>query len=134
MNSFYNEKADIWTTGCLLFEFLTGEYLFEIDSDCDQIERDRRYLYEMFKILGKIPKNLCLDCEFSRDLFDNKGRILKKREIDYTSISEILIDEFDYQSDAAEELEKVLKLFLDYNVKNRISAAEALKMEWLNIN
>lgn len=134
MNSFYNEKADIWTTGCLLFEFLTGEYLFEIDSDCDQNERDRRYLYEMFKILGKIPKNLCLDCEFSRDLFDNKGRILKKREIDFTSISEILIDEFDYQPDAAEELEQIIKLFLDYNVKNRISAEKALEMEWLNIS
>ena len=134
MNSFFNEKADIWTVGCLLFEFLTGEYLFEIDSDCGQNERDRRYLYEMFKILGKIPKNLCLKCEFSKDLFDNKGRILKKREIDFTSISELLIDEANYQEESANELEKVIRQFLDYDVNKRISAKEALQLAWLNIN
>jgi serine/threonine-protein kinase SRPK3 len=132
MNSFYNEKADIWTVGCLLFEFLTGEYLFEIDSDCGQNERDRRYLYEMFKILGKIPKNLCLECEFSKDLFDSKGRILKKREIDFTSISELLVDEADYQQESADELETVIKLFLEYDVNKRISAKDAMQLEWLN--
>jgi serine/threonine-protein kinase SRPK3 len=133
MNCYFNEKADIWTIGCLLFEFLTGEYLFEIDSDCDQNERDRRYLYEMFRILGKIPKELCLNCEFTKDLFDNKGRILKMREVDFTSISELLVDEFNYHQETAEELEKIMKLFLEYNVKNRISAEKALKLDWLNL-
>ena len=38
MNSDFNEKADMWTMGTI--EFLTGEYLFEIDSDCSQNERD----------------------------------------------------------------------------------------------
>ena len=88
----------------------------------------------MFKILGKIPKNLCLECEFSKDLFDNKGRILKKRDIDFTSISELLVDEADYQQESADELEKVIKLFLDYDVNKRISAKDALQLEWLNIN
>lgn len=134
MNSDFNEKADMWSIGCLLFEFLTGEYLFEIDSDCSQNERDRRYLYEMFTILGKIPRNMCLDCEFTDDLFDNKGRILKMKNIDYKSISEILVDDFNYEPNAAQKLETILKLFLEYNVSNRISAKDALNLEWLKNN
>ena len=90
--------------GCLCFEFLTGEYLFDIDMVDDSNERDRLYLAEMFKILGKIPKNLCLECEYSRDLFDKKGRIKKFKDLQQTSISEILIDEFNYQDDAAKEM------------------------------
>ena len=35
MNDFYNEKADIWTMGCLTYELITGEYLFDIDRDMD---------------------------------------------------------------------------------------------------
>ena len=134
MNSDFNEKADMWSVGCLLFEFLTGEYLFEIDSDCGQNERDRRYLYEMFKILGKMPRDMCLNCEFTDDLFDNKGRILKMRNIDYTSLREILVDDFNYEQESADELEGILKLFLEYNIINRISAKDALNLEWLKIN
>ena len=131
MNSGFNEKADMWTLGCLIFEMLTGEYLFEIDSDCDQNERDRRYLFEMFKILGKVPKNLCLDCEFSKELFDKKGRILKMKSVDHTSISEILNEEFNYEQETAQELETILKLFLEYKVQDRISAEEGLSLDWL---
>jgi serine/threonine-protein kinase SRPK3 len=132
MNSDFNEKADMWTIGCLLFEFLTGEYLFEIDSDCSQNERDRRYLYEMFKILGKMPRDMCLNCEFTDDLFDNKGRILKMRNVDCTSISEILVDNFNYEPEVSQELEKIMLLFLEYNIKERISAKNALNLQWLN--
>ena len=39
--------------GCIIFELFTGEYLFDIDSIDDDIEKDRRFLFEMFEILGK---------------------------------------------------------------------------------
>ena len=131
MNSFYNEKADLWSLGCLFFEFLTGEYLFDIDMVDDGNERDRLYLLEITSILGKIPKNMCLDCEYSRDLFDKKGRIKKiSAERDNTSISEILNEEFNYQLDIAEEIEGILRKFLDYDIKNRISAKDALELDW----
>jgi serine/threonine-protein kinase SRPK3 len=132
MNDFFNEKADIWATGCLLFEFLTGDYLFDIDSDCDQNERDRRYLYEISQILGQIPRKLCLNCDFSKDLFDKQGRILKMNSAEYTSISELLVDEYNYQEKDALEFESIIKLFLEYKVGDRISAKAASELEWLN--
>lgn len=134
MNSYYTEKADIWSLGCLIFEFLTGDYLFEIDMVDDATERDRLYLAEMFTILGKIPRKMCVDCEYSKDLFDKKGRI-KKIDIpdtEYTSISAILVDEYNYQAETANEIEEVLLKFLNYRVDQRVSANEALELEWFN--
>ena len=131
MNSFYNEKADIWAIGCLAFEFLTGEYLFDIDMVDDANERDRLYLAEMESILGKIPKKLCQECEYSKDLFDKKGRIKKlSQERDSTSISEILEEEFNYESEVAQEIQSVLEKFLNYRVDERLSSQQALEIDW----
>lgn len=134
MNSHYTEKADIWALGCLIFEFLTGDYLFEIDMVDDAIDRDRMYLAEMFTILGKIPKKMCGECEYSKDLFDKKGRI-KKIDIpdtEYTSISAILVDEYNYQIEPAKEIEDVLLKFLNYRIDKRVSAQEALTITWFS--
>ena len=87
----------------------------------------------MFKILGKIPKNLCLKCEFSKDLFDNKGRILKMKHCDYTSISAILYEEFDYSETLSNEIELFLKKLFFYYLKKRYSADDVLKDKWLKI-
>ena len=74
----------------------------------DASERDKLYLAEMFTILGKIPKKMCLECEYSKDLFDKKGRIKKIDipETEYTSISAILVDEYNYQVETAKEIEE----------------------------
>ena len=131
MNFFYNEKADIWSLGCLIFEFITGETLFEIKSVLDTNERDRLYLYEMYKFIGKIPKYMALDCEFSYDIFDSKGRIKDLQNCDYSSIKKLLIDEFNFDPIIAFELETFLMDIFKYDVKQRPSAKQLQENKWL---
>ena len=75
---------------------------------------------------------MCLECEYSKDLFDKKGRIKKIDipETEYTSISAILVDEYNYQVETAKEIEEVLLKFLNYKVDQRVSAKEALEINW----
>ena len=130
MNCFYNEKADIWSLGCLIFEFITGETLFEIDSVFDTNERDRLYLYEMCKYIGKIPKDMALECGFSNELFDSKGRIKQLHNHNYSSIKNILID-FNFEPSIALEIETFLMNIFKYDVKQRPSAKELQGHIWL---
>jgi serine/threonine-protein kinase SRPK3 len=53
----YNEKSDIWSIGCLVYELLTGETLFQAD-ETDIYDSDRIHLYEFTATLGKIPDEL----------------------------------------------------------------------------
>ena len=132
MNSFYNEKADIWTMGCIFYELVTGEYLFDIDRDLTDNEKDRDHLHQMYEILGKISKDYALDCEFSEQLFDNQGRILNQKQCDYTTIEEILINEFELNDIDAKNIYEFIKKLLDYNIKTRYSAKDAYNDKWLN--
>ena len=132
MNSFYNEKADIWAMGCIFYELVTGEYLFDIDRDLTDNEKDRDHLHQMYEILGKISKDYALDCEFSEQLFDNKGRVLNKKHCDYTTIDKILINEFEMNDIDSQNIYEFLKKLLDYNIKTRYSAIYAYNDKWLN--
>ena len=132
MNDYYNEKADIWTIGCIAYELITGEYLFDIDRDLVEGEKDRQHLHEMYEILGKIPKDMALECEYSEELFDNKGRIINRKNCDYTNIETILNKEFEYTENVSKEISVFLKKLLDYNIKTRYSANKLIDDEWLN--
>ena len=132
MNEYYDEKADVWSVGCIIYELFTGDYLFDINKNQKTIEKDREHLHQMFEILGKIPRNLALDCDFTEDLFDNKGRILKHKNCEYTSLEEILINEFDYCQEDALNIDKFLRKVLAYDIKERYSALEAANDLWIN--
>ena len=132
MNNFYNEKADIWAMGCLSYELFTGDYLFDIDRDGDDNEKDRDHLHQMYEILGNIPKEYSMDCEFSNDLFDEHGSILNMNKCDYTTLESILITDYKLDEHSSNEITCFLKKQLDYNIKTRCSSKQLMDDEWLN--
>ena len=129
INNTYGIKSDIWAIGCMIYEIFTTEYLFEIEEIYKtDIDKDRAYLYEMYSILGKMPRNMALNCEYSNDYFDNKGRILKFKNVDSISLEELL-KEYDIEDD---KLCDLLKYMFDYSPKTRYSCDQCLSHEWLN--
>ena len=129
INNTYGIKSDIWAIGCMIYEIFTTEYLFEIEEIYKtDIDKDRAYLCEMYKILGKMPRNMALDCEYSNDYFDNKGRILTFKNVDSISLEEIL-KESEIEDD---NLCDLLTYMFDYNPNTRYSCEQCLSHEWLN--
>lgn len=132
INDYYDCKSDIWTLGCIIFEIITGDYLFDIPNKKKSIERDRLHIHKMYEILGKMPREMSENCDFTEDLFDNKGRVLKNKNCNYTSISEILVKDYEYSIENAKEIEGFLKKMLEYDTKKRYSAKDLLQDPWIN--
>lgn len=71
----YNSSCDLWSVGCLIYELLTGNTLFDPDKD-KRVSRDRYHLHNMICTLGKIPDYLVEKSKY-KSLFYKKNGLLK---------------------------------------------------------
>ncbi len=51
-------SQDIWSFGCLIFEFITGRPLFVVDTTGDKDEANDDHFLQMYSILGPFPENI----------------------------------------------------------------------------
>lgn len=129
----YNLPSDIWSLGCILFEILTDNELFPVDRDAS--DRDQAHLALMYSILGKMNKDYALDSENTYELFDNKGRIKKYKNIEYTSLeNEIRIYRSDLEENDIYEFANFLRQMLKYIPKERATAQSLLEDSYLSLN
>ncbi|KAI9795101.1 MAG: hypothetical protein M1816_000123 [Peltula sp. TS41687] len=68
----YDEKSDIWSFGCLLFEYLTGGQLFQLGYWAIYAEQDS-FLWQMTLLLGPLPKPLFYKWSDSARYLDADG-------------------------------------------------------------
>ena len=87
----------------------------------------------MYEYLGKMPKEMALNCDFSKDLFDSKGNVLKHKKCNSTSLKELLNDECSYDEEVINEVLNFLNKILVYNPKNRLSSQECYDLTWLKM-
>ena len=55
----YGTSADVWSFACMIFELITGEFLFE-PRKSKSYNKDDDHLAQMMELLGKMPKDLAL--------------------------------------------------------------------------
>jgi len=140
LHDFYNTKADIWTMGCILYETLTGEYLFEIDHEkfSDSLDRDKELLVQMYNIIGEMNIADVSRSIYNNDLFHNNSNQLLEVSSDRfnrTSIKELLKDS--PSKIVGEDLSLLTDLFnqiFEYDLEKRLEASEILVHKWFLIN
>ncbi len=131
INSFYNEKSDVWVIGCMLYEVLNGNSLFDLrDYNLESIEKDRKHMAQMYDVLGKMPKELAMDCEFSEDIFDAKGRIIKNKGIDQRDIKSEIGKRFNIEDSEIDVIHDLIFKILNYDYKLRPGCSEILNHNW----
>jgi len=132
LNHQFNETCDIWSVGCMVYELLTGEILFDPDKK-KRFNRDRHHLHDIQTTLGLIPQNIINNSKKRNHFFRKNGLIKGTNRIDYKPLSLILINKLGKRVDS-EELALILDFLymtLEIDPNRRPKAKYLINHNWL---
>ena len=98
LGSKYDASADMWSMACLVFELVTGDYLFEPKSG-KYFSRDDDHLAQMIELLGRMPRSVSLSGKNSREYFNREGRLRHIDNLKYWTLRDVLIEKYRMEKD-----------------------------------
>tara|TARA_Y100000741_G_scaffold363731_1_gene352679 strand:+ start:830 stop:2032 length:1203 start_codon:yes stop_codon:yes gene_type:complete len=147
----YGKGIDVWATGCILFEIITGICLFDYtryyddasdvssgfssssyDNENDKTQVESLLLCMMKRILGEFPSKIFKKGKYYENYFDYKGRFrFFPNFLEEDTILDSLTGEFNYDESYAIPFNNFLLKLLCINPNNRKNVKTLLKDEWL---
>ncbi|KAI8101744.1 hypothetical protein M9434_006811 [Picochlorum sp. BPE23] len=126
----YDASADMWSMACLIFELVTGDFLFEPKSG-KYFSRDDDHLAQMIELLGHMPRSVSLSGKHSRDFFNREGKLRHIDRLKFWPLKQVLVDKYRLEPKEAELLEDFLLPMLDFVPSKRVTAGQCLSHQWL---
>jgi serine/threonine protein kinase len=130
VGSKYDASADMWSLGCITFELLTGDLLFDPRAG-DDYDRDEDHLAMFQELLGKMPKKLALAGKYSKNFFDKKGNLKNIKQLKFWPVDEVLHEKYHFAAEDAEEVADFITPCLDFDPKERAMGIDCLNSDWL---
>ena len=129
----YNETVDIWSLACIVFEMITGDYLFEPRQKDKTFSKDDDHLAQFIELLDRIPKNFALSGTESKRFFTKKGELGRINSLHKCLLKDVLIKKYHFKKNEAIALNDFLLPMLEYCPEKRASAKQMLNHPWLKM-
>jgi len=131
LGSGYGPPADIWSTACMAFELVTGDFLFEPHSG-ENYTRDEDHIALIVELLGTIPRRIALGGKYSKDFFNKKVELKHIKKLKPWNLKRVLMEKYEWSAKDASEFSEFLEPMMAYSPEKRATAAQCLESPWLN--
>ncbi|CUA78052.1 SFRS protein kinase 3 [Rhizoctonia solani] len=129
----WGPPVDIFSLGCVVFELLTGDFLFEPKAREPLWSRDDDHICQMHEALGPFTHAAAFGGQYSRAIFrsDCTLRNVPARKINMWPLSSVLKDKYDMNQEQAAEIDEFLRPLLALDPAERATALQAGEHPWL---
>ncbi|KIK71356.1 hypothetical protein GYMLUDRAFT_150307 [Collybiopsis luxurians FD-317 M1] len=129
----WDTRVDIWSVACVVFELLTGEYLFDPQAQSGLFTKDDDHLAQIIELLGDYPLECKMGGKYSRDLFDHSGALRYIKTLKPWPLKRVMSEKYSYSDSDSEALCAFMLPMLITDMKKRVHAREMIEHEWLVI-
>eukprot|EP00887_Chlorella_sp_A99_P000093 scaffold16.g93.t1 len=126
----YDASADVWSLACMVFELVTGDFLFEPRAGADY-SRDEDHLAQMIELLERMPRSVATTGRFARDYFTREGRLRHIHRLKFWPLDRVLGEKYKLPPEEAHGLRDFLEPMLNFVPGRRATAAQMLQHPWL---
>lgn len=127
----WGPTVDMWSVACIVYELLTGEFLFKPRFG-ETFSKEDDHLAQITELLGDIPMKLIMSGRMSSKYFAADGSLLHigREELRPCGIKENLMKHDVSENDAA-EIADFMHEMLIFDPSERRTAGEMLGHPWL---
>ena len=127
----WSTPVDLWSLACMVFELLTGDFLFEPKSG-DGYSKEDDHLCQMIELLGPMPRSL-LRGKHAPRYFNKKGQLLHiaPEDMHEWPLQPILHEKYQFSEEDSKAIADFLLPMLVYEPLKRKNAHEMLRHPWL---
>lgn len=123
-------SADIWSTGCLIFELITGDFLFE-PNEGHSYTKDDDHIAQIIELLGDFPTYLLNSGTYTRTFFNSRGQLRNISKLKFWPLKDVLREKYKYQEEEAQEIADFLLPMLTLDPRKRADAGGLANHPWL---
>lgn len=127
----WGASADLWSFACLIFELLTGDYLFD-PRNGKQYTKDDDHIGQIIELLGNFPRTMLKESYYARDFFNSKGELHRISKLKPWGLKDVLIEKYKFSTSDAVEIADFLLPMLSLQPENRADAGGMINHPWLS--
>lgn len=127
----WGASADLWSFACLVFELLTGDYLFDPRSG-KSYTKDDDHMAQVIELIGPFPRSMLKESYYARDFFNAKGELHRISKLKPWSLKDVLVEKYKFSVTDAIDIADFLLPMLTLQPENRADAGGMVNHPWLS--
>lgn len=103
----WGASTDVWSMAAMVFELITGDYLFDPQSGT-KYGKDDDHIAQIIELLGPFPKELWKNGRWSQEIFNKRGELRNIHRLRHWALPDVLREKYHFKDgkDAAKDREK----------------------------